>query len=104
MSRYTHAGTSRRNGKLKVRFTNDFPLRQKMMKATGHTDIYLVDYSSEGKFTKLELCKKLLSEPGFQSEEAQSAIVGYVARNVPELRKEKDIVGILAPTKQLVLL
>ena len=42
MSTYSHAGVSKQNGKMKVRFCND-ALRVKVLAKNGHTDIDIVE-------------------------------------------------------------
>jgi hypothetical protein len=42
MSTFTHAGTSRLNGSVKVRFAND-ALRVKVLEKNGHTEVDLIE-------------------------------------------------------------
>jgi hypothetical protein len=47
MKTYTHAGVSRLNGKMKVRYANDY-YRIKILIKCGHTDIDLVELKYPG--------------------------------------------------------
>ena len=77
------AGTSTLNGKTKVRFANDYVGRFKILAKNGHDNIELIELGE--KLTKAQICQVLLNHPKFQSEDQQSAIAEFVARNVKEL-------------------
>ena len=58
MSTFSHAGVSRLNGEMKVRFCND-ALRQKVLIKNGHKDIDIVELKHP--MTKVEAVEYLIS-------------------------------------------
>ena len=80
------AGTSKLNGKTKVRFANDYVGRFKILIKNGHEDIELIELGD--KFTKAEICQILMQHEKFQNEDQQSAIAEFVVRNVKETKVE----------------
>jgi len=82
------AGTSKLNGKTKVRFANDYVGRFKILVKNDHENIELIELGD--KLTKQEICQVLLNHPKFQSEEQQSAIAEFVVRNVKAQPEQTD--------------
>jgi hypothetical protein len=68
---YIIAGTSRKNGKLKVQYSNNLH-REKVLEGFGHTDINMVVLSEP--MTKYEVIIALLHDRNFSDNEAQAAL------------------------------
>jgi len=68
-AKYNFGGVSKRLGKFKVRVgQGDMVTRIKAMIKAGHTDIELVEFDE--KFTKAQICEKLLKNDKFKDYEA----------------------------------
>jgi hypothetical protein len=83
------AGTSKLNGKTKVRFANDYVGRFKILIKNGHEDIELIELGE--KLTKAEIIQVLMNHPQFQSEEQQTAITEFAVRNI----KDSDVTKVV---------
>lgn len=87
MSTYTHAGTSRLNGTVKVRFAND-AARVKVLAKNGHTDIDLIELKQP--MTKEEIVS-YLREIDFArgNAEIQAAIDAADEKRNPKEKEPK---------------
>jgi len=87
MKTYTHAGVSRLNGKMKVRYANDWH-RVKILIKCGHTDIDLVELKYPG--TKEDALRFLLAiDFANGNPEVQDALhIESVKRGVTTVLKE----------------
>ena len=87
MSTFTHAGTSRLNGSVKVRFAND-ALRVKVLEKNGHTEVDLMPLPNP--MTKEEAVAFLLkiefykNDAGVINTEKQAAIEDAQERRTPQ--------------------
>ena len=87
MSTFTHAGTSRLNGSVKVRFAND-ALRVKVLEKNGHTEVDLMPLPNP--MTKEDAVAFLLkiefykSDSGVIDSEQQAAIEDAQERRTPQ--------------------
>ena len=87
MSTFTHAGTSRLNGSVKVRFAND-ALRVKVLEKNGHTEVDLMPLPNP--MTKEEAVAFLLkiefykNDAGVINSEKQAAIEDAQERRTPQ--------------------
>lgn len=87
MSTFTHAGTSRQNGSVKVRFAND-ALRVKVLEKNGHTEVDLLPLprpmtkeDAVAHLLKIEFYK---SDSGVIDSEVQAAIEDAQLRRTPQ--------------------
>lgn len=72
---FTVAGTSRKNGVIKVRWTNDLK-REKALEKDGQTDIILIELPEP--MDKVEAAKTLLTLSMYESGEAYDAIAEFL--------------------------
>lgn len=92
MSTFSHAGTSRLNGSVKVRFAND-ALRVKVLEKNGHTEVDLMELPNPmtkeeavAFLAKIEFYK---SKDGTVDSEVQAAIEDAQDRRAPKAEKPK---------------
>jgi len=81
---FTVAGTSNRQGEVKVRFANDLVSRIKALHRAGHTDVNLVELPKP--MTKLEALQ-YLQEQGITQGDAGYAVASKVAEKTKQAKK-----------------
>lgn len=81
---FTVAGTSNRQGEVKVRFANDLVSRIKALHRAGHTDVNLVELPKA--MTKLEALQ-YLQEQGITQGDAGYAVASKVAEKTKQAKK-----------------
>ena len=81
---FTEAGTSNRQGEVKVRFANDLVSRIKALHRAGHTDVNLVELPKA--MTKLEALQ-YLQEQGITQGDAGYAVASKVAEKTKLAKK-----------------
>jgi hypothetical protein len=81
---FTVAGTSNRQGEVKVRFANDLVSRIKALHRAGHTDVNLVELPKA--MTKLEALQ-YLQEQGITQGDAGYAVASKVAEKTKLAKK-----------------
>jgi hypothetical protein len=91
MSNFSHAGVSRYNGEMKVRFAND-SLRVKVLAKHGHKDIDLIELKHP--MTKDEAIKFLISidfatRDGVTNQEVKSALETALEKRTEKPKAEK---------------
>jgi hypothetical protein len=69
MSTFSHAGTSRLNGQVKVRFAND-ALRVKVLEKNGHTEVDLIELPN-GPMTKEDAIAYLAQIEFYKSDSGE---------------------------------
>ena len=81
---FTVAGTSNRQGEVKVRFANDLVSRIKALHRAGHTDVNLVELPQP--MTKLEALQYLQAQ-GITQGDAGYAVASKVAEKTKAAKK-----------------
>lgn len=81
---FTVAGTSNRQGEVKVRFANDLVSRIKALHRAGHSDVNLVELPKP--MTKLEALQ-YLQEQGITQGDAGYAVASKVAEKTKLAKK-----------------
>jgi len=81
---FTVAGTSNRQGEVKVRFANDLVSRIKALHRAGHTDVNLVELPKA--MSKLEALQ-YLQEQGITQGDAGYAVASKVAEKTKLAKK-----------------
>lgn len=81
---FTVAGTSNRQGEVKVRFANDLVSRIKALHRAGHSDVNLVELPKA--MTKLEALQ-YLQEQGITQGDAGYAVASKVAEKTKLAKK-----------------
>lgn len=81
---FTVAGTSNRQGEVKVRFANDLVSRIKALHRAGHTDVNLIELPKP--MTKLEALQ-YLQEQGITQGDAGYAVASKVAEKTKLAKK-----------------
>ena len=89
MKSFSHAGVSRLNGQIKVRFAND-ALRTKVLVKSGHKDIDLIELRNP--MAKLDAVKYLISidfatRDGVTNNEVKAALDAELAKRDGEAAK-----------------
>ena len=96
-SLFTVAGTSNRQGEVKVRFANDLVSRIKALHRAGHTDVNLIELPKP--MTKLEALQHLQSV-GITQGDAGYAIASKVAEKTKAAKRgEVKVAGAKVTTK-----
>ena len=96
-SLFTVAGTSNRQGEVKVRFANDLVSRIKALHRAGHTDVNLIELPQP--MTKLEALQHLQSV-GITQGDAGYAIASKVAEKTKAAKRgEVKVAGAKVATK-----
>lgn len=92
MSTFSHAGTSRLNGSVKVRFAND-ALRVKVLEKNGHTEVDLIELprpmTKEDAVAHLQKIEFWKANDGTVDAEVQAAIDEAMDRRAPKAVKPK---------------
>lgn len=88
MSKFTVAGVSRNNGKVKVRFCSDLVLRVKNLQKQGDEDIQLVELPNA--MTKAEACQYLLDSDQFTPFAAD--IIDVLGKKELKVNKNQPII------------
>ena len=83
-SLFTVAGTSNRQGEVKVRFANDLVSRIKALHRAGHTDVNLIELPKP--MTKLEALQYLQAQ-GITQGDAGYAIASKVAEKTKAAKR-----------------
>lgn len=103
MSTFTHAGTSRLNGTVKVRFAND-AFRAKVLEKNGHTEVDLIELPSEmtkedavAYLAKIEFYK---ANDGTVDAEVRAAIEDASERRAPRAQKAPKTKSASKPTME----
>lgn len=100
MSTFTHAGTSRLNGSVKVRFAND-ALRVKVLEKNGHTEVDLIELpnamTKEEAVAYLQTIEFFKAKDGTIDEEVRAAIEDSADRRAPKEPKVKAAAKPKAP-------
>jgi hypothetical protein len=81
---FTVAGTSNRQGEVKVRFANDLVSRIKALHRAGHTDVNLIELPKP--MTKLEALQYLQTQ-GITQGDAGYAVASKVAEKTKAAKK-----------------
>ena len=81
---FTVAGTSNRQGEVKVRFANDLVSRIKALHRAGHTDVNLIELPKA--MTKLEALQYLQTQ-GITQGDAGYAVANKVAEKTKAAKK-----------------
>ena len=90
---FTVAGTSNRQGEVKVRFANDLVSRIKALHRAGHTDVNLVELPQP--MTKLEALQYLQAQ-GITQGDAGYAVASKVAEKTKAAKKGELKVAVAA--------
>lgn len=101
---FSHAGVSRLNGDMKVRFAND-ALRTKVLQKNGHKDIDIVELKNP--MTKEDAVAYLLSidfatRDGVTNKDVQAALVEAQTKREPKAKTVKSTKTAKAPKAKAV--